>query len=167
MTLSERIASLIADVLDAVCNQFYTGGRWGIREFKRDERALTKAVARYGYECARRGWEFSPEEISRDLLELLNQIKRQGVEDVHWFPRYLEGAVDRHVGRRSEELRELSLKNQGAQIVAGRVIDKLPAPRAAIAPEPKAVELLALLYRDQRRATRQRRAEARQIGMNL
>jgi len=158
---------MIDTVLGAIWNQFYLPQPAGAREFARDQRALTKALARYGRVCAQRGWDLRVEFILGDLLALLNALKRQGTEHVKWFPLYLQHAVDRRVRQRAEELRAESLRNQGAEIVAGRVIEKLPAPAAATAREPRAVDVLALLHTSLAGARKQRRAAAKQTSLKL
>jgi spore cortex formation protein SpoVR/YcgB (stage V sporulation) len=79
-----KIAELVNLILSSIRNQFYPDNP---REFKRDERALLKAIASYGYECYYRGWEFGPSFIFRELMDLLNQIKRTG-SDIHYLPLY-------------------------------------------------------------------------------
>jgi len=96
MTVDE----LIAETLNKVRNFFYADR---LREFKRDERALMKAVLRYGHECHQRGWEFDAEFIYREVSKVLQSI-RTGGSDVQYLPVYLDGAMKRAVGGRSEEL---------------------------------------------------------------
>lgn len=147
------VADLIDTVMGAIWHQFYNGDH---KAFQRDQRHLHKAIARYGHATAERGWQFTAEQIQGDILQLLNEIKRQGTEQIRWLPLYLENAVDRRVRQRAEELRELSLRNQGADVVAGRILDKLPPPAAA-APMPADNEVLNILYRDLNKRQRARR----------
>jgi hypothetical protein len=93
------VTQLIANVLDKIRRDFY---RDRAREYKRDERALMKTIARYGYECNQRGWYFEAQFIYQDLLKLLLAI-RTAEADIQYLPVYLEGAIDRHLRQRAEE----------------------------------------------------------------
>jgi len=143
------IPELMTRVLDAIRNQFYADRP---REFLRDERALSKAVARYGYECHRRGWEFSAEDIRRDLMDLLNQIKRLNA-DIGYLPVYLEGAVARHIGQRAEEL---SVKAKYARPQVDKIVTGLQSVKVVI--QATNVEMLSAFYLHQKQVQRQRRA---------
>lgn len=66
-----------------------------------------------------------------------------------------------------EELRELSLRNQGAEIRFGRILETLPKPQAETRREPGAIEVLALLDRSLAKTTKQRRSQARQTSLKL
>lgn len=136
------IPELITLILGAIRNQFYADD---IRAFKRDERALTKAISRYGYECNQRGWEFETKHILHALLKLLNEIKRSEAE-IHYLPTYLDGAVKRHIGQRAEELSAAakSTPKNIARIVAA-------TKRVEAVREPSPTEILATLYRDLKR----------------
>lgn len=136
------IPELIDLILASIRNQFYADD---IRSFKRDERALTKAISRYGYECHQRGWDFETNHILHALLKLLNDIKRSGA-DIRYLPTYLDGAVKRHIGQRAEELSALakSIPKNIAKIV--KRTQKVEAVR-----EPSATEILATVYRDLKR----------------
>ncbi len=143
------VADLIINVLGAIRGQWYADR---VGEFHRDKQALTKAIARYGHECASRGWDFEPRFVQRELLDVLNEIKRTGAE-IKYLPAYLEGAVDKHVRQRADEL-SAAAKTVGpraAKILRG-------AERVAAVVEQKPVEALALLYQDLRRRQRQARA---------
>ena len=132
------IADLISTVLESIRLKFYTNdGVFRVREYKRDERALMKAITTYGYTCHQRGWEFKIEDIQNDLLKLLLTLKTQNAQG-DYFPRYLEGAVKRHIGQRAEELSArakaqlTSNKAPGNVDKKGRSKDKnLPAIPAA------------------------------------
>ena len=136
-----QVAELVQTVLGAIRYQWYADRT---REFKRDERALTQAIAHWGFECDERGWDFSPAQIQRHLLDLLNQIKRQG-GDITYLPIYLNGAVKRWIGQHAEELQDeqQSTRKRVAQVVSG--------VQSVVIKEPTAVETLGLLYRDLRR----------------
>jgi hypothetical protein len=143
------VSDLITEVSRAVRNSFYTDKP--VRDFVRDDRAIMRAIARYGYECDRRGWSFQVEFIHRELFSLLRSIREKDAE-IKYLPVYLEGAVDRHIRMRAENLqvaaRKLSNITQRAvkDIAVLGVVEKTP------------VETLALLYRDlgQRRRTQRR-----------
>ena len=136
-----QVAELVQTVLGAIRYQWYADRT---REFKRDERALTQAIAHWGFECDERGWDFSPAQIQRHLLDLLNQIKRQG-GDITYLPEYLNGAVKRWIGQHAEELQseQQSTRKRVASVVSG--------VQSVVIKEPTAVETLGLLYRDLRR----------------
>jgi hypothetical protein len=136
------IPELITLVLDSIRNQFYPDR---LRDFKRDERALTKAIARYGYECHQRGWDFDSRHILSAIMKLLQEIKRSGA-DIRYLPTYLDGTVKRHVGQRAEELsaKAKSVKPNVAKIVA-------TTRRVEAIREPSATEILATVYKDLKR----------------
>jgi hypothetical protein len=138
MTVSE----LIQDMLRRIRSLDRYHGR--DREFKRDERALMKAISRYGYACAERGWHFQPNEILGDLVALLRQIVNQDA-DIKYFPIYLEYAVDKHIRTRAEEL---NARAKAAKATP-RLIEKTMADKSVVRViEPTAVELLDKVYRD-------------------
>ncbi len=143
------VDDLISDTLDVIRSQFYPDHA---REFKRDETALMKAIARWGYECHRRGWEFDAHFIQRQILDLLNDIKRRGA-DVQWLPVYLHGAVGRWIGQRSEEL-QAHARRVAPHIV--KIVKGLGKVDAVV--EKTDTEILATLYRDLRTKQRRRRA---------
>ena len=135
-----QVAELVQTVLGAIRNQWYADRT---REFKRDERTLMQAIAHWGFECDERGWDFSAAQIQRHLLDLLNQIKRQG-GDITYQPVYLNGAVKRWIGLHAEELQDeqQSTRKRVAKVVSG--------VQPVVIKEPTAVETLGLLYRDLR-----------------
>lgn len=139
------IPDLIDLVLNAIRNQFYADR---VRDFKRDERALTKAIARYGYECHQRGWEFDQKHILAALMKLLNEIKRSDA-DIDYLPLYLDGAVKRHIGQRAEEL---SAAAKSTPLNVARLVKGVKAVEAIR--EPSATEILATVYNDLRRRRR-------------
>ena len=146
------VSALIDLVLGSIRGQFYADRE---REFFRDRRQLMQAVSRYGHECFRRNWEFAPQDILRDIMELLQQIKRTGAE-WEYFPIYLEGAVDRHIRVRAEEL------SAQARKIAPRVEKVLSGLKVgADVRQPTACEVLSTLYSDlkQRRPRRSKKAK--------
>lgn len=140
------VADLIAEVTTKIRNVFYADRP--AREFLRDERAITRAIARYGYECDNRGWDFQVEFIRRDLLDLLRSMRDKSA-DIKYLPVYLEGAVDRHVRTRAEELAAAAkaipniVKRSVKDLAVTNAIEKTP------------VETLALLYGDLNKRRRQ------------
>lgn len=149
----------IPDLIDRTLRQirlsFYGSDPQGVREFCRDRQALLKAIARYGYACQQRGWELEAEFIQSDLVALLGQLRKQP-EQREWFPIYLEGAVDRRIRLRSEEL---SAEAKRIDRKVSKVVGKLQPGEIR---ERTTTETLALLYR-QLRTGRPRKAKARPV----
>jgi hypothetical protein len=143
------IPELITLILDSVRGQWYADD---VRAFKRDERALTKAISRYGYECHQRGWEFDTKHILRAIMTLLQEIKRSGAE-IQYLPVYLDGAVRRHIGQRAEEL---SVKAKSTPRNIAKIVES--TKRVEAVREPSATEILATVYKDLRKVGRDRRA---------
>lgn len=139
------IDDLISDTLDVIRSQFYPDQA---REFKRDETALMKAIARWGYECNRRGWAFDAAFIQRQVLDLLNDIKRRGLE-IGYLPVYLHGAVGRWIGQRAEELQTAARR---VEPHVTRIIKGVRGVEAVV--EKTDTEILDALYRDLRRKKR-------------
>ncbi len=101
------VDQLITEVLTNLRNHFYADKR--PRDFLRDRTALMRAIARYGYECEKRNWQFDAAYIFRDLMALLLQIRtadqsHHPQSSILYLPVYLEGAIDRHIRQRAEEL---------------------------------------------------------------
>ena len=138
MTVSE----LIIDVCRCIRNSFYTDKPERI--YLRDERFLMKAIARYGVECERLGWHFQVDFIFHDLLQLLKSIKTSGAE-IEYLPVYLEGAVDRHIRLRAEELNAAAKLAKNVENLTRKVVAGVE-PTTVL--EPSKVETLALLYKD-------------------
>lgn len=139
-----NVPELISDVLRRIQSTDWYHGR--VREFARDRNALQRAIARYGYACNERGWQFEPEEIHRDLVGLLRDIVNKGA-DIRYFPIYLENAVDRHIRQRAEELNDRAKRAKRPAAVTARVVSGTEVVRVI---EPTAVQLLDTLYRDLR-----------------
>lgn len=142
------VEQLISEVLNNIQNHFY-GDR--VREFKRDERALMKAVLTYGKECESRGWDFDATFIFRDIIDLLKTIRTSGA-DIQYLPIYLEGAIKRHIGGRAEELsaEAKKLPPKVANVVAG--IRQVEAVR-----EPSTVEVMTKVLSGLNKINRARR----------
>lgn len=144
------VDALINTVLDTIRVQFYANR---IREYKRDERALMRSVVLYGHECNQRGWLFDASFLCSQLIGLLHRI-RESRADVKYLPLYLDGAIRRSIGQRSEELsaEARKLTNVTARIV--KTATKVEAVR-----EPTSVEVCSQVFRALQR-TRKRRAPA-------
>jgi hypothetical protein len=136
------IPELIEDVLRRIRSTDRYHGR--DREFLRDRSALMKAIARYGYECEQRGWDVKPDAILSDLVGLLRDIVNKGA-DIKYFPVYLEGAVDRHLRTRAEEM---NLAAKAARAVPRLVQKTVAATDVVRVIEKTPVEILATLYTD-------------------
>jgi hypothetical protein len=144
------VPELITDLLRRIRSTDWYHGR--DREFKRDERALLKAIARYGYACNERGWSFEPDQIFQDLVALLRQIVNQQA-DVKYFPIYLEGAVDKHIRVRAEELNARSKQARAVARLASQVVVDTQVVRVVA---PTAVETLDALYRQLKQPRRRK-----------
>jgi hypothetical protein len=136
------VTELIGEVTTCVRNSFYADKL--PREFKRDERAIMRSIARYGAECDRRGWHFQADFIFHELLTLLKAIKTSGA-DIKYLPVYLEGAVDRHIRMRAEELSAQAKSAKNVDVLARRTMDGVKVVQVV---EKSTVETLALLYKD-------------------
>ncbi len=147
------VPRLIREVLGMIGRYFYDNPPRQ-RDFMRDQNHLTQAIARYGYECERRNWQFNATAIQSDLLALLLKIRETGA-DIKFFPIYLEGAVDRHIRQRADEL-----SAQAKQI--SRLSTKaLGTLKPGDLREPTTVEILATVYKDLKRQRRGARTSVR------
>lgn len=111
------------------------------REFHRDYTALTKAIARYGYECAKRGWHLQPVDIYRDIHKLLSRILPRR-EEIEYLPVYLDEAIRSHVNRRAEEIQELAVSS-GVKRKIEHVLDGTQRVAKVVSTD---TELLAQLH---------------------
>lgn len=136
------VPELIEDLLRRIRYTEWYHGR--VREFARDRRALTKAISRYGYACKAKEWHFQPEDILRDILSVLRSIVETNA-DIAYFPVYLEGAIDKHIRQRAEELNERAKAAKSTPALTRKIVDAQQVVRIL---EPTAVELLDKLYRD-------------------
>jgi len=143
------IPELINDVLLHLRNHFYADKP--ARDYKRDERALMKAIARYGHECDRRHWQFDAQFIYKELVALLRSMREKSA-DINYLPVYLEGAVDRHIRTRAEEL------SAAAKALPNQVRKATSGLHAAVVIEKTAVETLAAVYRDLKQQRRRKAA---------
>lgn len=134
------VSDLVEGLLGQIRTTWYAGRA---REYKRDERALLKGIARYGHECARRGWEFEAQAIYDDILPMLRKMTRQ---EIGYLPVYLEAAIDQHVRERAEELRAAAAQpGRGAMRIAEGV------QRVEVIRVAGVVETLAEIYKDLRK----------------
>ena len=152
-------ADLITNVLEEISKRFY--GQSRVREFQRDLTALSRAIARYGYECHSRGWELEAVAIQEDLLALLRSMVPNQAK-IEYLPIYLEGAVDRHIRLRAEELQAAAVAAESVvkRTMAGVRVGEAPAALSTTA-------ALAALYRDLRFGRKRHAAApvARQLGL--
>jgi hypothetical protein len=150
------LADLIKTLLHRIGAEHYglgAGGQPRVREFMRDERALTKAIARYGHECVRRGWEFEESDIWADIHQVLDTMRpcvitRKNRAPIAYLPTYLEGAIDRHIRLRAEEL------SAEAKRLAPKVTRVVERTASTVVVEKTVCETLDILYRDLRRPRR-------------
>lgn len=148
------VPELISTLLEQLRNQFYQDK--SPRDFKRDERFLIGAIGTYGYECARRGWEFDVPFMYRELCELLLSFKRSGTA-IEWMPLYLQGSIRRSIGLRAEKLQvqARAVAPLAAKIVAGvKGVTAIERPTNA--------QLMAAVYQDVRKLRRRTAAARRQ-----
>lgn len=143
---------LITTVMGAIRTKFYADRP--AREFRRDERALTQAVAKWGYACHHRGWDFTPEFILAELMRVLIDIQRRDGE-IQYLPVYLSGAVTRSIGQRAEELHAAGRK------LAPKIQRLVDGAEVVVVREKGNTETLAALYRDLQRHKRQQRRESK------
>ena len=144
--------ALISTLLNRIFREHYGQARG--REYLRDQRALTQAIARYGHVCAERGWHFEEAAIFCDISRILDNV-RAAKADIKYLPAYLEGAIDRHCRLRAEELNEEAKR---LRTPLRKVQAKLPAPVQVVIHQP-VVEVLDSLWRDLKRRQRRNRAE--------
>lgn len=132
--------ALIEKVLDAVWKDHYTPRD---REFHRDKTALIKCIARYGYLCKQRNWHVEPDFILREIMSVLQRARKQKA-DIKYLPAYLESAITRAVGQRSEEIAEQALNNTNRHLL--KVVKEATVVNAVL--QPTAVEILSTLYKN-------------------
>lgn len=166
------VDALIDTVLARIWKEHYEHKRRS-HEWHASQRALTKAIARYGYECHGRGWEFEPERIWGELMRILDTMRERSLQIETWFPIYLESAIDRHIRLRADELSAESKREDRTQRVhadpraAGTLATRVSAGVVvAHVRTPTPVEQLATLYRDldKRRRARSRTRPAAGAG---
>lgn len=141
------VAALIEIVRRKIREDFYSGRD---REFFRDKRALTQAIARYGFECNQRGWEFSTDDICKALSAMLNKM-RSKKGDIQYLPAYLQSAIDQHIREHADELNEAG--KEGRNIINKAMGRIKPAPIRQATP----VETLGLLYADMQKRQRRKK----------
>jgi hypothetical protein len=111
------------------------------REFHRDYTALTKAIARYGYECAKRNWHLEPAAIYRDIHKLLSGVLKRR-DEIEYLPAYLDSAIRSHIGLRSEEIQAQALTSGVTRKVA-KVVEGTQVVAKVVSTD---TELLAALH---------------------
>lgn len=147
------LPTLISQVLKRLFKDFYGPER--VREFKRDERPLIKAITRYGYECNERGWFFNLDAIYREILGVLNRIKKAAME-IEYLPAYLESAITKHICMRAEEL---SAKAKAIHTQVSKIVNDAKKGIVTAVREPSGAELMAKVHEFQREAMRKRQQE--------
>lgn len=160
------IPDLIAQVLQSIRNQFYDqapGSMGGVREFKRDETKLIRAVSLFGHLCHQRGWELDARYILREVMEILQSYKRSGVA-IDYLPVYLTGSIKRRVGQRAEELQAASKAMNGSTTAQRtRLVNDMVKGATVVTAvrEKSATETLADVYRALRKPKSKAREGAR------
>jgi hypothetical protein len=176
------IPELMACVLQSIRNQFYNGAQGslgGVREFKRDETKLLKAISLFGHLCHQRGWELDAGYVLREIMTLLQSYKRSGVE-IDYLPVYLTGSIKRRVGQRAEELQAASksmrttTKGQTARerqrapaIPAARLVNDVMDGKTMVVAvrEKSATETLADVYKALRTGKRKKASAPKQEAL--
>jgi hypothetical protein len=155
---TDQVVILIDTCLTYVRTHFYQDKP--SHDWHRDERQLTKAIARYGYECHQRGWEFEPMEIQRDIIRLLFKMSEQQ-EGIKYLPVYLEAAIDKHIRTRAEELSALA---KAKKSVPALVAKRVNGVQVAVIEHKPAVQILNDVYEGlkakQKAARQARKAQA-------
>ncbi len=141
-----NLPDLLTLTLCRIHKDFYVNRN---NEFHRDYTALTKAIARYGYECAKRNWHLDSSAIYRDIHKLLSGVLKRRNE-IEYLPAYLDSAIRSHIGLRSEEIQSQALTSgvtrkvtkvvEGTQVVAKVVsteTEQLAALHASIRRKPR------------------------------
>lgn len=133
-----NIPTLLTLTLQRIHKDFYTGRS---NDFHRDYIALTKALSRYGCECAQRGWNLEPRAIFQDLHKLLTRVlPRRG--EIEYLPVYLEEAVRSHVNYRAEEIQRQSMQTRVERKITVTLEGLTPVAKVV----PTTTELLAELH---------------------
>jgi hypothetical protein len=149
----DPVAVLVDTCLTYIRTHFYQDKP--TRDYHRDEPALMKAIARYGYLCHQRHWEFEPLEIQKDLIALLRNLLGR-MDEIKYLPIYLEKAIDRHIGLRAEEL---SAKAKAKKQVSAIVSKEMDGKQVVVIKEATTTEKLSTLYADLALRKAERRAE--------
>lgn len=133
-----NVDDLINAVTQHVYKVFYEPRH---NEFFRDQQAIRRAVAHYGYECNQRGWNPDPEFIWTEILRILRSAEVRKAE-IRYLPVYLDRAVTMAVGIRAEEIKAASRETK---TIVARVVSSLKP--VEVIRERTAVEVLAELYK--------------------
>ena len=152
-----NLADLIDCLLTRIRREQYPNRE---REFMRDRNALLKAIARYGYECQQRAWQFEESKIFTEINQLLDTMRGKR-DQIQYLPVYLEWAIDRHIRQRADELSD-EAKKCGPRIWS--LVKQVEEDGKRIVVKATPVETLAALYRDLgKRERRARRGAAPKI----
>lgn len=119
-------------------------------EFHRDYVALTKALTRYGYECAQRGWNLQPRAIYLDIHKLLTGVLKRR-DEIKYLPAYLDEAIRSHVNTRAEEIQAEAFTSR----VQRKVEHVLRGTMAVAIVEPTDTEVLGQMFSSIKRKPRQ------------
>jgi hypothetical protein len=133
-----NIPTLLTLTLQRIRKDFYTGRD---NDFHRDYIALTKALARYGCECAKRGWHLEPRAIFQDLHKLLTRVLPRR-DEIEYLPVYLESTIRSHVGYRSEEIQRQASMTKVQRSITVTMEGLTPVAKVV----PTTTELLAELH---------------------
>ncbi len=134
------------------------------RIFYRDKRMLTKAICRYGYACAERGWNFDSMFITKAIISVLVRIEQ---EDVEYVPVFIESVIDQHVRQRAEELNAQAKRDRYNQDLAkakGR-IQAAVLPDSVVVVEKSDTEVMAALYRQLNQRKPTKKAPVKQMAL--
>jgi len=158
MPASITIFRLLEIALGA-CETFerYRGDLGKLR-FLRERNSLVKAVSRFGYECHRRGWDFSAEEIVNPILEVIRSIRGRESEIKTWLPIYLERAIDRHVRIKSEEYSAAAKAKKSPAYLVPKIVG---TTQQVVIREPTQMECLAAAYGDKKTTIRKNLRKAK------
>lgn len=135
--VSEQVADLIGKLESRIRHEFYRGHP----TFFRDRDAIRRAIARYGYECERRGWNPEPQFIHDEITRILDSAFVHRA-DIKFLPVYLDHAIAMTVALRAEEIK--ASKQQIGNIVRGvfSAVEKVEIIR-----EPTTAEVLSDLFK--------------------
>ena len=159
------VPALIDLVLESCAAFERYQGPAGKRAFLRDQNQLIKAIARFGYVCHQRGWEFSADEIVDPILKVVSSLRGREDEIKMWFPRYLECAIDRHVRLKAENYNALAKSKRAVPRLVAKAIEGTTAVVAIR--EPSHTELLAAAYGDKRKTIKVNARSGRQKSLDI
>jgi hypothetical protein len=97
---------------------------------------------------------FQVPHILKELMTLLISMRDKKAE-IHFLPKYLEGAIDRHIGQRAEELSALAHSQPRRQ--AHKLVDGL---QRVVVVEKSPTETLADVYKALSRSPRRKKGDS-------